>query len=449
MGRDMLKSSIARGLLIQWFIQKRYKNEPGKAFIFSGLSDLAEDHADKIWREIVGNKVLQSLFGYCLPKKKSDFDVCSKEKIRYKGIEIDIGSPEKSLTGHHYELGLNDNLVNEVNSDTYDKRVKVRKRWRQQEAILAEDAREIIFETTWWPDDVAGAILDPDENFEFTKLHRKPCYKFISDTGYSVFSCPVRDEKGRPVFPEKIDEKYLARKRAKMGSYLYSALYDLQPVAEEDIVYKPGWIIHYNELPDPFVRNMVVDCAGLKKKESSFSAISLGDWSARGQLHIPFAQKKKLTPMELESWIYEIEDICKKEGRPVYSIGIEEEKYGIFLMDLINSKRKDLFIIPIPMKSMSRIVRNQSLVPHYENGDILSKPGLIDYEDEVRTYYLGKEKGVDILDTIYYHWKIKLLPPRKAVTTQFVPKILSDFQKSVMRDRRSFMNRRQEIARMF
>lgn len=449
MSRDMLKSSIARGLLIQWFVQQRYKNEPDKAFIYSGLSDLAEDHAERIWREIVRNKPLQALFGYCLPQKKTDFDVCSKEKIRYKGIEIDIGSPEKSLTGHHYGLGINDNLVNEVNSDTFDKRRKINRRWQQQEAILAEDAREIIFETTWWPDDVSGIILNPDGKFNYSKLHRKPALKFISDTGYSVFSCPCRDQEGNPVFAEKMGEKYLARKRAKMGSYLYSALYDLQPVAEEDIVFKPGWISHYDELPNPFIRNMIVDCAGLKKKDSSYSAISLGDWNMNGQLHISFAQRRKLSPMELEEWIYEIVDRCKKEDRPVYSIGIEEEKYGIFLVNLMRSRRPDLHVIPIPIKSMPRPTRNHSLVPRYENNDILSKPGLDDYEDEVRTYYLGKEKGVDILDTIYYHWRIKFLPARKAVVNNWVPRIMSDFEKSARRDRATFVGNRQSIARMF
>jgi hypothetical protein len=99
---------------------------------------------------------------------------------------------------------------------------------------------------------------------------------------------------------------------------------------------------------------------------------------------------------------------------------------------------------------MPRTTRNHSLVPHYENGDILSKPGLDDYEDEVRTYYLGKEKGVDILDTIYYHWRIKFLPARVVGhTNQFVPKIVSDFERSARRDRATFVGNRQSIARMF
>lgn len=451
MFRDSLKSSIARGLIIQWFLQKAYFGEDGKAFIYSGIIDLAEDHLNRVWKEILRNRIIQTLFYKYLPHKKQDFESCSKDSgIRYNGIEVDIGSPEKSLTGHHYELGINDNLVNEVNAQTEDRRKKIFRRWQQQEAILAEDAKEIIFETTWYQDDLAGMILNPEARFDFRKIRRKVCYQFISDMGYSVFSCPCRDGLGDPVFPEKVDEKYLARKRKKMGSYLYSALYDLQPVAEEDMVFKPSWIQNYKELPVNYVRNLVIDCAGTKKRESSYSAATIGDWNEQGQLHIPFSEKKKLSPLELRDWVIEIYDNSKEQGRMITWVGIEEEKYGIFLRDVLNAKRPDIVVIPISIRSMPRPTRMSELVPKFENGIILSKPGLKDYEDEVRTYYRDKIKDTDILDTIYYHFRIQLLPrPAKAKIEGIEPVIASDFEKQIRREREALHNTRQDIAGMF
>lgn len=449
MFRDSLKSSIARALAMQWFLRKAYERSIGAIFIYCGVLGLTEKHAEKIWNELLRNEIIQTLFRGLIPRKKSDFDVCSKDEgLHYRGIEIDLGSPEKSLTGCHYEGGLNDNLVNEINSTTITQRDKIFRRWQEQESILIENAWEIIFETTWWPDDLAGRILHPEGLFDFSKIKRKPAYKFITDTGYSVFSCPARDEDGKPVFEEKVDEAYLKRKRAKQGPYLHSALYDLQPVAEEDVVLKRSWITHYKELPTPFIRNMSVDCAGTKSKESSFSAISLGDWSVFAKLYIAYAQKRKLTPMELLEWIEEVEYMSKEEGRPITYIGIEREKYGIFLADLLSSKRPDLLVVPIEIKSTPRPTRFSTLVPRYESGEILSKPGLKDYEDEVVTYYKDKVKGTDILDTIWNHFQMKLIP-QKVKQPGFVPVIASDFEQQVRKDRESIGAGMRQIARRF
>lgn len=449
MFRDGLKSSIGRGFLIQWILRKLCKELTGKAFIYSGIVDLAEDHINRIWKELISNQLLQAFFYDYLPHKKSDFDVCSNEGIRFKGIEIDIGSPEKTLTGHHYELGINDNLVNEINSQSETSRKKTIGRWQEQESILSENAEEIIFETTWWPDDLAGHILDPeDQSFDYSRLYRKPYLEFLADSGYSVFSCPARDERGNPVFPEKVDNKYLERKKRKQGSYLYNALYELQPTMEKDVVFKRSWIIHYKKLPNPFIRNLVIDCAGTTEKESSYTAMSLGDWDCEGNLHLVYARKKKLDPMEVKAWALRLIEASKEEGRPVYCVGIEKEKYGIFLADLLKAEDIEPYIILIDMHSMKRKVRLDELVSKYQMGRILSRHGLKDYEKDLKTYYRGKVKDTDILDTIYYHFRIQQLP-RKVKIPDFVPIEADDFAEQIKRIRARQGQDLREIASNF
>ena len=462
MFRDSLKSSIARALMLQWFLQKAYRREEGKGFIYSGIFDLAQDHAEKIIKELLSNQIIQYLFYYLpvkgglapfIPHKKTDITVIAldKGKIRYNRIEIDIGSPEKSLTGHHYEIGIIDNAVNEVNSQKVEGRQKIIKRWQQGEAVLSEDAREFIFETTWWIDDLAGTILSPKGRFDFSKIKNKPAYEFTSVTGYAVFSCPARDEDGNPVFPEKTNEAYLARKKAKMGSYLYSALYDLQPVAEEDIEIKKEWIDdnHYEVDPPIFISNMIIDCAGTKAKESSYSAISIGDWNELGKLHITFAEKRKLYPMELYDWMIEIYNERAEMGRPINLIGVEKEKYGIFLHDVVRVNNPRLPIRLLDIKSIPRPTRNKSVIVHYESGNILSKKGLKDYEDEALTWYMDKQRGTDIFDTIYYHYQIKCVPKKPKEAPAFVPLIPSDFAKQVQQERASINQSMRQIARTF
>lgn len=435
MARDMLKSSIARALIIQWFLRLLFKGERDTGFIYSGVEALAEDHAEKIWQEIVRNKILQGFFYKIIPHKKKDFDSCSAEKIRYRGIEIDIGSPKSTLTGHHYGIGINDNLSNEVNTRLRTGRQRTIRSWQEQEATLAEEALEYIFETTWWPDDVAGYILGGENfDFDFSNIKNKVAHKFVSDTGYAVFSCPA-EAHGKPTFPQKLDHKYLARKKRKMGPYLYSALYLLQPVASENVVFQPSWIIHYKDLPNPFVRNMSVDLSGTVGPESTPTGITLGDWDAEGTLHLPYAQKRKLPPMEVIEWIKQLIEMSEDEGREITYIVVEKEKYGIFMADYVEKESEiDKPIIQVDLRSMPRPVRLESLVPHYNAGKIKSKPGLTEYEEEVKTFYRDKQYGTDLLDTIWGHFQVKILPHQEVVLTPEQQNI-EDFQEQIQKER--------------
>lgn len=440
MFRDALKSSIARGLVIQWILENLYQKREAKAFIYSGKFELAQDHADRISKELMGNKLIQAFFEGIVPRSKSDFEThaIDQGKIRFKGVELDIGSPEKSLTGHHYDLGINDNLVNEVNSDTTEARRKTIKRWMQQEAILAENAREIVFETTWWPDDVAGHILDPEHKFDFRKLYRKPCQTFLTDTGYMVFSCPATAGGGKlgvPVFPEKVDETYLKRKRAKMTAALYFALYELQPTADEDIEYERSWLTYTDKLPDNFIRKMVIDCSGTVGKESTPTAISIGDWDEEGALTIPYARKQKLSPMEVIEWVEMLWEDSIEKGRPIYEIGVEKEKYGIFLADYVRVKHPDWPITEIDIRGRPRPTRLSSLGSHFQFKKIkfLKGPETDEAIDEYETYHRGKDTNVDLLDTFFYHFEIRTLPvkgrqptPQEKVESEFLAQIRRD-----------------------
>lgn len=454
--RDGLKSSIARGLVIQWFLTKLYEKTEDKAFYFSGVFALAKDQLERIIKEILENELIQAFFDGMIPRQKADFEYCALDegKVRYRRVELDIGSPEKPLTGHHFGLGVNDNLMNVVNTRTAAMRRKIVKDWQQQESILSENAREVVFETPWYPDDVSGTILNPDGLFDFNKLYRQPCKRFISDTGYAVFSCPAVIGSGRigtPVFPAKVDTKYLERKRAKQGKSLYGSMYELQPVSEGDIVFSTSWINHYLEAPRNFVRNLSCDAAGTKGKESSYSAMSLGDWDQEGRLHLPYAEKRKVSPMELYEWVLKLIDLSEKEGRPVFRFGVEKEKYGIFLKDLIDVKHKNMrtIISLLEIKGRPRGTRLMSLQVPYEGGMILSKPGLKDYEDEVRTYFLDKDSGVDILETVFYHFEMKILPKKIDIPLSEEDANIQDFLRIISRGKENQRAFGRSIARTF
>jgi len=463
MARDMLKSSIGRAMMIQWFLQQAYGKTEGKAFIFSGVFELAQDHLEKTINEILRNQLIQAFFQEYIPNKKEQFDICRLDegKVRYKKIEIDIGSPDKTLTGRHYGLGMIDNLCNEINTQSFEMRKKTNKRWQQLESVFAEGAREVIFETPWAIDDVSGIILHPEGKFDYKKLWRNPCYRFISDTGYAVFSCPAAKgsgEIGEPVFPEKIDREYLDRKRRKQGRYIYSCLYELIPIPDEDVIIRPEWWqVHYETPPMPFVRNICVDAAGGTDKSKSFSGVTIGEWDSAGTLYIPYASKRNITPGQLADWIIELFDMSQKEGRPVTIVGIEAEKYGIAIKETIefDRKRPDIVISLWPTHGWSRGKRQEQLVPYFERRKILLHSDLPDFEDELKSFYKGKDINVDILDSLWGQFQFqtppkadKFMTPRDETYTQ-LEKEVEDFERQSSRDRDIYFRDRRRIASRF
>lgn len=451
MARDMLKSSIMRADIIQWFMRKSYHDRFGKIGLYCGVYDLAQESLDKIMQEIYTNELLQTFFYKYLPSKKNDCRIAKEEKVRYKKIEIDIGSPKRPLTGRHFEGIHNDNLCNEVNTQTLDLRNMIIRRWQQQESLLAENAWEKLWETPWEKDDVSGRILDPDGRFDYEKLHRKPAYVFTATTGYKVFSCPARGPDGAPAFPEKLDEVYLERKRRKQGPYVYSRMYDLQPVSDEDQILKREWLIHYSELPDNYIRNMVIDCSGTTKKESTHSAISIADWDERGTMHLAFAERWKLTPMELYRKAKElIEKSEEEDKRLITFIGIEKEKFGIFLSAIFDMWDPDLLIWEIDIRGRPRHKRLGATVPYYEQGLIQSKKGLKNYEDEYNEYYKDKDVDVGILDTVAYHLDIKMTPVKTAKVENYVPPPDDETREQFRREREAAGGlKRKQINQMF
>jgi len=165
-------------------------------------------------------------------------------------------------------------------------------------------------------------------------------------------------------------------------------------------------------------------------------------------MRIPYAHKRKCTPLELVTWMEDVVKLAEDENRPITLIGIEKEKYGIFLADLLRSMHPDWVIIPIDIKNLPRGTRISELISRYETGGIESKKGLTDYEDEVRTYYKDKIKGTDIIDTIYYQTIIKLLP-KKREKMAYVPPDPTDFEKQIKRIRAEYGASERQIAARF
>lgn len=436
MSRDSLKSTIGRGLMEQKFLKHSYADDEALLGIITGEETLSSEHITIIENEILTNDLIQAFFAGHVPTKPSDAKAWNTDMIRWGRVGIDVGSLRKTLTGRHYAGIWSDNIMNEVNAATPDLRKWAVRRWRSQEPLLAENAWEWVFETPWEPDDVSGVILDPDGQFDYKTLHRRSPAMFVTDTGYSVFSCFVRDENGQLNFPERLDEGYLARKKRKMGSLLYSRMYEGQITSDEEQVFQRRLIQHFSQRPRFFSRNLVVDCSGTTSAQSTPTAMSDVEWDENGIGHLIWADDFKIDVLQLKKKVCDLFDDAKKEGRPYDQVGVEWEKYGIYLVTELQAERRDIPLVPLRLLGRSRDDRILPLQGLYESGKFVSAPGLRKYEDQLLAYRRGKKgQETGILDTIAHHLDIRLIPKRVEAPDEETVR-LDAFQKQIMRDRR-------------
>ncbi|HDT14070.1 MAG TPA: hypothetical protein ENO03_06905, partial [Candidatus Aminicenantes bacterium] len=436
MSRDTLKSTIGRGLFEQKFLKHAYADDEALLGIITGEETLSTEHITLIEHEILTNELIQAFFAGHVPAKPSDAKAWNSDMIRWGRVGVDIGSLRKTLSGRHY-LGIwSDNIMNEVNAATPQLREWAVKRWRSQEPLMGESAWEWVFETPWEPDDVSGVILDPEGLFDYRKLHRKSPAMFITETGYSAFSCFVRDENGQLNFPERLDEHYLARKKRKMGSFLYSRMYEGQIVSDEEQVFQRRLIQHFEGRPKFFSRNLVVDCSGTTSAQSTPTAMSDLEWDPDGVGHLVWADDFKVDVLELKRKVCDRVDDAKKEGRPYDQVGVEWEKYGIYLVTELQNERPDIPLVPLRLLGRTRDDRILPLQGLYETGKIKSAKGLDKYEAQLLAYRRGKKgQETGILDTLAHHLDIRLIPKRvEAPDAEAVR--LDEFAAQVARDRR-------------
>lgn len=438
MCRDSLKSTVGRGFFIQQFLKLSVSGVEGLLGLVTGQADLSAEHLQIIEHEILTNQIIQAFFAGYVPRSEKDAESWNDEKIRWGKMGVDIGSMKKTLSGRHY-LGIwNDNLMNEVNARTYDGRQAVVNLWRAQEPLLTDEAWELVTETPWEADDISGHILDPENlNFDYAALRGKSPAIFVADSGYAVFSCFARNERGELNFPEKLTEKYLQRKLVKQGFYLYSRMYDGQIVSSEERLFSRPDIIYYETLPENTFRNIAVDCSGTTGRESTPTGVVVGDWDEEATLNVPSAEKRKLDPMGVFRWVTKIWDESVEQGRRPLWLLIEHEKYGIFLKSLLENERPDIRVRLVHLRGVPQPDRIHSLKPEFQRGKIRLRRGLRDLEVEILGFRRGraKEKQIEaaLLDCLYLHMDSKYVPKKRPVFTP--AQVVEDaFKKQIDRD---------------
>src|SRR5439155_14826587 len=92
----------------------------------------------------------------------------------------------------------------------------------------------ILIQTRWHEDDLAGRLLKEAES-------GGEKWDVISLPALAEADDPLGRKEGEPLCEERFDRETLLAKKAKMGSYSFSALYQQTPTPVEGCLFKRGW----------------------------------------------------------------------------------------------------------------------------------------------------------------------------------------------------------------
>lgn len=224
---------------------------------------------------------------------------------------------------------------------------------------------------------------------------------------WEIFYAKARNPDGTP-FYKKFTDEFLANALKTMGPYLFANQYMNEIVPEGDQIFRKEWVKHYVTLPTVYNTTIFIDPALSETANSDFTGITVVSVDKDMNWYVRLAQREKLNPTELVSRVFELHQTFNP-----HTIGIEEVAYQKVLLYNVHEEAKRRKIhVPVmgikPETDKNKHTRIRSLVPRFQNGQILLNAGLSDLELELAQFPRGAHD--DIIDSLAYHEKIVFYP---------------------------------------
>jgi predicted phage terminase large subunit-like protein len=217
-----------------WYLGKN----PGKSIIAASHTyDLAERFGRKA-RNVVGSQEFKNVFETTL----SADSAAAGQWETTRGGEYFAAGVGGSITGRRADLGLIDDPVKSKEAAESEREREKAWDWyvNDFETRLKPDARQILIQTRWHEDDLAGRILSRDA--DMWRVIRVPMEADEPND-------PLGRQIGERLWPDWFTEEMV--NQAKKDLRTWNALYQGNPIPEEGNYFKKEWFVEYeaDDLP--------------------------------------------------------------------------------------------------------------------------------------------------------------------------------------------------------
>ena len=248
-----------------------------------------------------------------------------------------VGGPITGKGGHL--LIIDDPLKNaeEAASDTIRQK---HKDWYQSTLLTREepDAALIVVQTRWHQDDLSGWLLaqEADEDVDPERWH-VISMEAIKEVAQPVFpgTCTIEPDERQPgdaLCPERYSVEKLRKRKGKMDSYFWSALYQQTPMPPEGTIFRRSWWAEGRNRFDINDKSLVYKCVGRwlsfdtaisDKDTAAFTACVVAELTPDYKLMIRYVWRERL----------QFPDLAEAIQRLAQQFNYDEKLRGIIIED--------------------------------------------------------------------------------------------------------------------
>lgn len=269
-----------------------------------------------------------------------------------------------------------------------------RDKWRKSVARtrLTPDGAMIIMHTRWHDDDIIGRVVVENDWVDYFAWKAGKRAKWVRLTLPAIAERdePYRKE-GEALWPNRYDLTELKSIKEDVGSYEWSALYQQNPVDEENRVFKKEWFKYkaYEEVLDQnCTAYLTVDTKATNKQNdgSDYIGITFNFVDQLGNWHL-MSERIKLSGKNLVDFLF-----TSHTNYKLSKIGLEKTAYteglATYLDEEMRRRGHYLPIVELTHGGTKKEIRIEGLQPRYERGAIfhLTRYGrnmCVDLEEEL------------------------------------------------------------------
>lgn len=403
--RNHLKSAVVTQA---WTIQQMLINPEIRILISCNTWENARKFLGAI-EKYLAQSYLQMLFGSFISPhwNQDECTVRQRRQILVAPTWATTGT-EKQQTSQHYDLIVNDDLVDEENSRTPELREKVKQVYRNSWDLLEPGGRMVVMGTRKHQDDLYSEIL---EESGWDKMVRQA---YTDETRTQV------------IFPQKFTLETLQNLRKVKGPYYFAAEYLNNPIDEDAADFRKEWIQTYDPTtPHPASLYLTIDPALSLSRDADYTAMVVAGMFSNRRIRVVDYLHQRLVPSELVDRVF---DLVKKwrlhrvgietfafQKTLKYDIQSEQRKRGVFFAIDELGKRHTGRGEPI----LSKEARIRRLQPYFEQGLVEIRKDMESLVDELLAFPRGKHD--DLIDALSY--QLDYLVP-SAGTTKAQPSLV-------------------------
>ena len=289
---------------------------------------------------------LHAIFPF-IPNKRGQFKRFNKSRVEYKWFKFHVSSLDTRQVSRHYDIIINDDLVNDDNSASDIERERVKRKWRFQQSILTMYAKLKV-----------GLVIEVG-----TPYHNNDLMSFLMNKCrfYSKFIQPYKNEDGSLALPEVYCQEDFDKILEKQGKTIFSTQYELKTTYDHDKILTENNVIRYNVRPANYIRKFIVDPGGSDPKLNTPTGIIGVDYSSDGKIYQFYEYKDWITSPRLITVLREIRELYDPDD-----IFVEREKYSITIADTIDHFSLNLDFSFVGTGGMPKEKRNIRAKPFFE-----------------------------------------------------------------------------------